>query len=509
MRRGSLSLGWVLLVVLAQLPAEGSLPDAGVWDGPGAAADEQTVSSGSAAQHKPYLEKTILRASDAQANDQAGYSVAVSGDIAIVTSRGEDGGPGDPAADAGAAYIFQRNHGGAQRWGEVKKLTASDTQAGDWFGYSVAISGDTAVVGARKEDGGPGDPLADAGAAYVFQRNKDGADNWGEVAKLTASDAQAYDCFGCTVAISGDTVIVGAFAKAGGSGGALTMAGAAYVFQRDQGGADMWGEVAKLTASVPQDSGAFGVSVSIAGDTAIIGALFTNGGPADSVSQAGAAYVYQWDTGGTGSWTEVKKLTASDAQTGDQFGRFVTVSGDTVVVAAPFENGGPGDPVSEAGAAYVFQRNAGGVDSWGEVKKLTASDIQGGDQFGDVSLDGDTLAIGTGREDGGPGSPINRAGAVYVFRRDLGGADNWGQMAKLMASDAQENDWFGDRVSISGTTILAAATSEDGGPGDPLDMAGTAYLFVRNPVTFFNAAWEGVTPGQDLARPRFQTGRGR
>ena len=228
---------------------------------------------------------------------------------------------------------------------EVKKLLASDAQAGDSFGWSVAMSGERAIVGARLEDAGG----SEAGAAYIYQRGQGGADNWGEVKKLTASDAQAGDEFGFRVAVSGDTALVGARGEdAGGSS-----AGAAYVFGRDQGGVGNWGEVKKLTASDAQAGDEFGYGVAVSGDTAVVGALFEDtGGDGD-----GAAYVFVRDQGGVGNWGEVKKLTALDAQGGDEFGLGVAVSGDTAVVGARLEDtGGDGD-----GAAYVFGRDQGGV----------------------------------------------------------------------------------------------------------------------------------------------------
>jgi len=160
--------------------------------------------------------------------------------------------------------VFQRDEGGAGNWGQVTKLTASDAQTADFFGDSVAVSGDTAVVGADLEDAG-GD---DAGAAYVFQRDQGGVDNWGEVRKLTASDAQAGDRFGIRVAASGDTAVVGAYLESAGG----EFAGAAYVFQRNEGGADNWGEAKKLTASDAQAGAVFGFSVAVSGDTAVVGA---------------------------------------------------------------------------------------------------------------------------------------------------------------------------------------------------------------------------------------------
>ena len=222
-----------------------------------------------------------LLASDAQDFDGFG-NVAVSGDTAVVGAVGAGGGIAD------AVYVFERDQGGLDNWGEVKKLTASDAETGDLFGVSVAVSGDTAVVGAvgatplgearRREAEG----RSEAGAAYVFQRNQGGPGNWGEVKKLTASDAQAGDLFGENVAVSGDTAVVGA------NGNFFSDPGAAYVYQRDQGGANNWGEVKKLTASDAQDFDEFGESVAVSGDTAVVGAFFEDAGGED----AGAAYVF-------------------------------------------------------------------------------------------------------------------------------------------------------------------------------------------------------------------------
>jgi hypothetical protein len=441
-----------------------------------------------------FSEVTKLTAGDAQKDDIFGIFVSISGDTIVVGALFEDGGPGDPLVNAGAAYVFERNEGGADNWGEVAKLTASDAQVSDDFGRSVSISGDTIVVGAGEEDGGPGDPLAGAGAAYVFERNEGGANNWGEVAKLTASDAQDEDSFGESVSISGDTIVVGARGEAGGPGDPLAGAGAAYVFERNQGGADNWGEVAKLTASDAQVDNGFGAGISISGDTVVIGAVGENAGSGDPlVFWAGAAYVFARNHGGANNWGEVTKLTASDAQADDRFGSSVSVSGNTIVVGAVGEDGGPGDPLDGAGAAYVFGRDQGGASNWGEVAKLAASDAGGFDAFGvSVSIGGDTIVIGASGEDGGPGDPLAYSGAAYVFGRDRGGASNWGEVAKLTADDAQDYAYFGYRVSISGDTIVAGATGEDSGPGD--QSAGAAYIFA--PLVLDNFVYLPLVIGQ-------------
>jgi hypothetical protein len=414
------------------------------------------------------LSEVKLTASDAEWGDYFGYSVAVSGDIAVVGAYGEDAG----GSAAGAAYVFQRDAGG-DNWGEVAKLVASDAEAGDYFGYSVAVSGEIAIVGAYGEDAGG----SAAGTAYVFQRDVGGADNWGEVAKLVASDAEAGDYFGYSVAVSGDVAIVGGY----GEDEWGSAAGAAYVFQRDWGGANNWGEKKKLPASDAGAGDSFGYSVAVAGDIAIVGAYGEDAGGSD----AGAAYVFQRDNGGTDSWGEVKKLVASDPQAADYFGVSVAVGGDNAVVGATYED----ERGSAAGAAYVFQRDVGGSDKWGQVKKLMADDAEAGDHFGSGVAVGGDIMVGAAGED----AKGSDAGAAYVFGEDMGGTDNWGQVEKLMASDAQAGDFFGASVSLveGGGTAFAGAYFEDARGSD----AGAAYAFRSLPSV------GGIQALPDRARP--------
>ena len=367
--------------------------------------------------------------------------MAVSGDTAVVGAYYEDAG-GD---NAGAAYVFRRDQGSQDNWGEVTKLTASDARADDTFGWSAAVSGDTVVVGARWRN--------NAGAVYVFQRDQGGADNWGELKKLTASDAQTSDGFGVSVAVSGDTAVVGARWKDAG-GDCCDFAGAVYLFERDQGGSDNWGEVTKLLASDAQASDGFGVSVAVSGDTAVVGAN-------------GAAYVFQRSEGSQGNWGEVKKLTAADPEAGDIFGISVAISGDTAVVGAVGAGGGIAD------AAYVFQRDQGGADDWGEVAKLTASDAEAGDGFGiSVAVSGGTALVGAFLESAGGCC----AGAAYVFQRNQGGADNWGEVKKITTTCPRGNDGFGRSVAVSGDTAIVGAS----GP-DQRNEGGAAYVFQEPP----------------------------
>ena len=215
--------------------------------------------------------------------------------------------------------------------------------------------------------------------------------------KLTASDAAPFDFFGASLAVSGNTAVVGAVGAAA--------SGAAYLFERDEGGTENWGEVKKLTAPDPEAGDNFGVGVAVSGDTAVVGAIGDDAGGIGFAT--GAAFVFGRDQGGADNWGELKKLIASDAEAGDEFGTSVAISGDTAVVGKPRDDAGG----SLAGAAYVFGRNEGGADNWGEANKLTASDAETGDRLGRVAVSGDTAIAGAHGEDAGGAD----AGAAYIF----------------------------------------------------------------------------------------------
>jgi len=400
-----------------------------------------------------------LTASDAAEGNLFGTSVAVSGEVAIVGARWDD----DAGLGSGSAYVFQRDEGGADNWGEVAKLIASDAAADDRLGTSAAVSGGVAIVGASHHNG----VNTDTGSAYVFQRDEGGADNWGEVAKLTASDTAFGDLFGGAVSINGDTAIVGADRKGNDTG-------SAYVFQRDEGGADNWGEVVKLIASDAALGDFFGDSVAVSGELAIVGAP---GGD--------SAYIFQRDEGGADNWGEVVKLIASDAAEGDAFGTSVALNGEVAIVGASNND----DAGNASGSAYVFQRDEGGADNWGEVAKLMASDAAVDDKFGTSVAVSSELAI--------VGSPFaeDNSGTAYVFQRDEGGADNWGEVEKLTASDAALGDFFGDSVAVSGEVAIVGASYND----DAGNASGSAYIYLEPGVCS-----ETLGIDQCKLKPRFR-----
>lgn len=403
-----------------------------------------------------FVEFEKLAPSPGASQDFFGFSVAVSGHLAIVGAYGDD----QAASLAGAAYLLHENEGGPSNWGQIEKLLASDAASGDQLGHSVAISGDTVVVGANHADA-PG--FSSSGAAYVFTRNQGGTDNWGQVKKLTAGDGAADDQFGYSVAISGDTVVVGSpWDDDDGSA-----SGSAYIFQRDKDGADNWGQVEKLTASDAAAGDRLGFSVAISGDHVVAGAPWNTNSYADS----GAAYVFARDKDGTDKWGEVEKLFVTDGTVGDYLGYSVAISGSTAVAGAYRYT-------TDTGAAYVFERYQGGVDNWGRVTMLAGSDTEANDRFGwSVAVSGDWVVAGAphDNDDG------NMSGSAYVFHRNEGGGNNWGQTQKLIASDAAADDWFGSAAAAAGSTVVVGSYADD----DAGSFSGSAYVFGAPFLKFF------------------------
>ncbi|NNG02371.1 MAG: hypothetical protein HKM93_23545 [Desulfobacteraceae bacterium] len=332
-------------------------------------------------------------ATDGAEDDYFGNSVSISGDILVVGAYADD----DNGNYSGSAYIFSRDQGGPNNWGQVKKITAADGAAGDWFGYSVSISGDTLVVGAYWDD----DKGSASGSAYIFSRDQGGADNWGQVKKITAADGAAGDWFGYSVSISGDALVVGAY----GDDDNGFISGSAYIFSRNEGGANNWGQVTKITAADGAKFDFFGVSVSISGDTLVVGARWDD----DKGTSSGSAYIFSCDQDGPNNWGQVTKITATDGTNGDLFGNNVSISGDTLVVGAFLDD----DKGRASGSAYIFSRDQGGTNNWGQVKKITAADGATGDNFGySVSISEDTLVVGAYMDnDNGDNS-----GSAYLYQ---------------------------------------------------------------------------------------------
>jgi hypothetical protein len=409
-------------------------------------------------QGRPFLEPASHSATDYAAGDSLGYSVAVSGDTLIVGAflANVDGN-----TNQGAAYVFTRS--GAS-WSQQQKLVAADGTAGDRFGSSVALDGEMALVGANRANVSGN---TNQGATYVFTRS--GA-NWSQQQKLVATDGAADDQFGVSVALDGETALVGAWAA--NIGGNINQ-GAAYVFTRS--GAN-WSQQQKLVAADGAASDLFGISVALDGETALVGAYMANVG---GNSSQGTAYVF---TRSGANWSQQQKLVAADGAAGDQFGVSVALDGQTALVGAHLANMGGN---TEQGAAYVFTQS--GTD-WSQQQKLVAADGAAGDLFGiSVALDGETVLVGAILAN--VGGNINQ-GAAYVFRRS--GTD-WSQQQKLVATDGAAGDRFGYSVALDGDTALIGAYEANVGGST---AAGKFYTTTRGPVpwpvTGSNVAADGA-----------------
>ena len=395
-----------------------------------------TCSTAAAEQAPSFTEAAKLIAADGDSSDDFGYAVAIDGDTMVVGAIGDD----DLGSASGSAYVFERQ-GFFNTWSQVAKLLADDGDSGDDFGLAVGISGDWIIVGAPEND----DIASNAGAAYIFERDTGGFNNWGLVTKVLADDGQVGDRFGSSVDIDGERAIVGAPEDDD-----LGLAsGSAYILERDVGGPSNWGVQAKLLAEDGEFLDGFGWSVGLEGQWAIVGA-----------SPADAAYIRQRDEGGVDNWGEVAKLSQAGAEGS---GYAVDIFGDIAVVGAYLDNG-------ESGSVGVFQRDKGGPDNWGIVKGLIALDGADDDRFGiSVSISGDTVAVGAYLDDDdGSGS-----GSAYVFRRNAGGPDNWGKIAKTVANDGASFDYFGWDVAIDADTLAIGAYLDD----DNGASSGSAYIF--------------------------------
>lgn len=412
---------------------------------------------------------------------------------------------------AGAVYIFTRN---ADRWIQQAYLKASNTAAGDFFGSSIALKGDTLAVSAGGEDscarGINGDQsdngCSDAGAVYVFTRT---TGVWRQEAYVKASNTGVSHGF-ASVALHGDTLAVGAAGEGSCATGIngnqfdnnCVGVGAVYVFTRFNG---IWTQQAYIKPStvVSRDLAMlFGSPVALDRDTLAVGAI-NEGSCATGVNgdetntgcfASGAVYVF---TRSNDVWSQQAYVKASNTQFSDVFGSAVALHGDTLAVGAGGESscarGINGDQADNgcpnAGAVYVFTRMTG---AWRQEAYVKASNTDAIDTFGagSLALSEDTLSAGAPRE-GSCATSINGvqadndcpiAGAVYVFVRTN---DTWSQQAYVKASNTEAGDDFGNSVAMSESTLAIGAPGEsscasgiNGNQGDNnCQGAGAAYIY--------------------------------
>ena len=419
---------------------------------------------------------------DRAALEYYGYSVDISGDYAIVGSYhdSEDELGANPIAEAGAAFFLERDAMG--NWSQVQKVVGADRAISDFFGFDVAIDGTTAVIGAyATSTDAAGVNEPYAGAAYVFDRNP-ATGLWEETQKITQTVRTFFDLFGTAVDISGDRIVVGCYGEDHDLAEAnfLNTAGAAFIFTRNAG---VWTQTQKLIAADRSEDANFAASVHLEGDLLAIGAHrddYDENGGSFK-ERAGSAYVFQADAGGV--WSQVVKVDALDRNAEDRFGWSVSIDANHLAVGAFWQDldENSTNSVSNTGAVYIFDQTAPGT--WTYTQKVTSSPRQNVDLMGiSVDLSGNRMAIGVGGEDhDATGVNVFNSGAIYIFEEDATGV--WVEMDRATHTDRNNNDELGYNCALQGDLLLAGSSQHnfDVAGANDLNDAGAAYLFEYTP----------------------------
>ena len=349
------------------------------------------------------------------------------------------GAPGNVTDDP-SLYIEGAAHvfvGGGGRWRHRQRLVAFDREFSDSFGRSVAVSGDTIAVGAEHDDHGD---LANAGSVYIFVRT---GRIWTLEAKLTAPDPRTEAHFGHSLALDGDTLAVGTWAT-----------DTVYVFERT----GAWWSEPQMVRALPQQVGNFGHSLALDGDRMVVGAEW-RWSPTAQLTAGGASVFERIDQ----EWVHEQDFAASDPGSNDRFGSSVAIAGDMIVIGAPEDED---EAIENSGSAYVFTRVDG---EWAELQKLVPFAASPWQRFGwSVSVAGPNLLVGSPW--GGAGG-ADVAGCVYLFRPSAG---SWLPSYVLTANDAATWDLLGETAISGHTAVLGARLADVAGRTD----AGSAYVFL-------------------------------
>ncbi|MEO9534077.1 MAG: T9SS type A sorting domain-containing protein [Crocinitomicaceae bacterium] len=427
-------------------------------------------------------------ASDRAEDDRLGYAVSIDGNYAAIGAYGDDFGGSNP--NMGSVYIYEMQ--GKNNWVQVQKLFSSDQDDYDRFGWSVDMEGDFLVVGAYGEDDDVNDAnsLSKAGSAYIFQ-NISGT--WVETQKIVASDRDADDEFGWSVAIHDSTIVVGAHIEDHDAAGGdfKYHSGSVYMFELD--GTGTWNETQKVVAddrwvdmnypngySGEDLADQFGCAVDLWKDYMIVGAFHHDYATTSPLSgglwTSGAAYIFE-RSGGV--WTQVQKIQNSDREAWDRFGSEVAIDSNVIAVTAysedEDENGN--NPLTNPGSVYLFERDLGGT--WNEVQKIVPNDRSSGDHFGySIDFEDTLMVLGCHSDDQDEFNADDKAdaGSAYIFEKNGG---IWSQIQKIDASDRAIGDDFGVDVGLTGHTIVVGAQYNDFNDvgADSLDDAGAAYFY--------------------------------
>ncbi len=417
-----------------------------------------------------FVEIDKIVASDRFGGDDHGFSVAISGDYAIVGAylESEDTSGLNTKLAAGSAYIYKR--GAYGQWNQIQKLVPKYRAANALFGFSVDISGNRAIVSAISAS----NFFLPDETAFIFEMDATG--KWREVQNISALDNVAGDFYAHSVSISGDYAVVGAPRESEDTSGinTLTHSGSCYIYKRDING--NWLQVQKIVASDRITNGQFGTSVSISGNQLIVGSPSADNGI--TIGRGGAAYVFKLDANNI--WSQHQKLIPWGTISPFIFGNSVSISGNKIIVADPWEQGFTQgiSTINQMGTAYIFEMGSNGL--WLGASRILASDSADRDGFGSsVSIDNDIAVVGAANEDDDiyGNNPKNQAGSAYIYKRDSIG--NWKQLNKIVASDRDMAAQFGVSVHLSGKDLIVGAPGEskDALSQNYRGSAGAAYLF--------------------------------
>lgn len=434
---------------------------------------------------------------DKAAGDSFGRAIAVSGDIIAVGAPNDD----DRGTDSGSVYIFGKDQGGVNNWGLVKKIVASDGVAGDQFGISISLVNNDLVVGAPQDD----DNGSNSGSVYHFSKDNGGTNNWGQISKLKkTAGTYTEDRFGAAVAIDNDELFTGipfddmqgtnsgavALYKKTGSifgyqnqwsasnvtrganfgysldfNGGLAVFNNDFIFSKDFPTTNNWGLVRGENTELPMAECYNQLHVDLEGDYA-----FRANGQACLEVEEGSVVVMYKDQGGANKWGDIKTITPTSATPYGVFG-WKSAAFQDILVANAYKNvnGFSGQQTGDTkGEVYIFGKDIGGLNNWGQIKKLTATNAQVGDYFGfDLAVQNNVLAIAA------PGITSNK-GAVFIHYQNQGGSNNWGLLKRIDTPDGGANDEFGKSIYLlNGTDLVISA------PGNSTN-AGAVYLFKKD-----------------------------
>ena len=415
-------------------------------------------------QNRYFLNASKIKEKNPYQDDAFAKSISISGDYVAVGVPYDD----SSALGAGCAYLFKKNDDGTFQ--QIAKFEADDAQENDYFGQSISISGNYIVVGAYLEDTNG----EDAGAAYLFKRKSDNQNDVRQIAKIVSDDTSDNDYFGYSVAIDGNYIVVGAYQNDTKG----TDSGTAYLFRRESDSNNDYKQVAKLNADDEDDNDLFGYSVDISGNYIVVGAYkYEDENDDDDSSSDSSETDENDDSSGDddssgGDMENSDGETSSDSGSGDDSSGGMGGGSYYVQSFKKADSNEENDNINK-GIVYLFKRETDTNNDTKQIAKFMPDDLKSYDYFGkSVAIDGDYIAVGAYSADV---DDINNTGTAYLLKRESDDEDDIKQIAKLNANDANEEDWFGFHIDISGDYIAVGSYKNDVDTED----SGAVYVYKR------------------------------